>query len=215
MAASKEQSDNISQLLRYAEEVGAIANNGLLFSKDTFDIERYERLKSISGEMMSLTSGLPSDEIAEWLAVDTHYATPKMDVRGLVIQEGEILLVKERCDARWTLPGGWCEVNESPKEAIEKEVFEETGLKVQATRLLAFFDKHKHDHPPQVPHSYKCFFLCEVVGGSLEQSTTETSAVQFIPMTELPPLSTHRVTKEQIHRIYSLAMDPDHPTIFD
>ncbi|KZL16340.1 NUDIX hydrolase [Pseudovibrio sp. Ad26] len=215
MADPKEQSDSIIHFLRYAEEVGAIANNGLLFSKDKFDIERYERLKSISGEMMSLASGLPNNEIAEWLAVDTYYATPKMDVRGLIMQESEILFVQERSDARWTLPGGWCEVNESPKEAIEKEVFEETGLEVQATRLLALFDKHKHDHPPQVPHSYKCFFLCEVVGGSLEQSTTETSAVEFISMTELPPLSTHRVTKEQVRRIYSLAMDPDHPTIFD
>ncbi len=206
---------NGARFLRRLEELGAIAQNGLTFARDPFDIERYQHLRAIVAEMMGLISGISSGAVRDWLCLDQNYATPKVDVRGLVMRGDTILLVQERSDGLWTLPGGWCEINESPKEAVEKEVLEETGLKVVATRLLALFDKQKHDHPFQIPHAYKCFFLCVEQGGSLLVETTETSAAIFLPLANLPPLSLHRVTQRQVERIVSIARDPSSPTAFD
>lgn len=208
-------SANLKEFLQHIEEIGAIAQIGLKYAKDDYDIDRYERLRAIVASMLSLSSDLPENRAREWLSIDKNYATPKIDVRAVVIQDGKVLLVKERSDACWALPGGWCEVNESPKEAVEKEVWEETGLRVHATRLLAFFDKHKHDHPPQLPHAYKCFFLCEIAGGELKTDTQEASAIKYFPTDELPSLSLHRVTEKQIQTTYSIALDPSHPTLFD
>ncbi len=210
-----ERTKNGKVFLRYVEEIGALAHNGLLFAKDPYDVERYRRLNVLVAEMIELTSGLPTHTARAWLALDENYATPKIDVRGLVLQGDTVLLVQERSDGCWTLPGGWCEINESPKEAMEKELLEETGLTGRATRLLALLDKHKHDHPMQIPHAYKCFFLCDVIGGALKTDTTETSAAAFMPLRDLPPLSLHRVTEKQIKTVAAIARDPLHPTIFD
>jgi ADP-ribose pyrophosphatase YjhB (NUDIX family) len=216
MACTGVDDPKISEgLLRRLEELAAIAQNGLTFAKDTYDLERYRRLQTVVAEMMGLVSGHPSKVVDDWLCLDTNYATPKVDVRALVLRGDDVLLVQERSDGCWTLPGGWCEVNESPKEAIEKEVWEESGLRVEASRLLALLDKQKHDHPFQIPHAYKCFFLCEERSGSLIASTTETSGAAFWPWTALPPLSLHRVTPKQVEMIVSIARDPSRPTVFD
>ncbi len=212
---SEDETNAKAGFLAYLEELGGIAHNGLLFADDPFDIERYHRIQTIAAEMIKLASGLPREAAEAWLSLEQNYATPKIDVRGLVLQGDDVLLVRERTDGRWTLPGGWCDINESPKEAVEKEVLEETGLTVRATRLLALFDKHKHDHPFQIPHAYKCFFLCEVQSGALLTDTMETSAIAYKPWKKLPPLSLHRVTEKQIRTTVAMARDPFHPAKFD
>ena len=203
------------QFLRQLEELGAIAQNGLTYGKDKYDIERFEKLRDITAEMIALVSHLPSGEARAWLQMGEHYATPKIDTRAVILRGEEVLLVQEKSDGKWTLPGGWCDINESAKEGVEKEVREESGLIVEATRLLALFDKRMHDHPVEYPHSYKTFFLCEERGGELLPETLETSGTAFVHWQELPVLSVNRVTKQQIETLVAVALDPTHPTLFD
>jgi ADP-ribose pyrophosphatase YjhB (NUDIX family) len=135
-------------------------------------------------------------------------------VRGVVFSNQKILLVKERSDGKWTLPGGWADINESASEAVKREVWEESGFDVQVVKLLAFSDKQKHDHPPHLPHTYKAFFLCQIVDGKPTPSV-ETSAVEFFTDNNLPDLSLPRVTPKQIARIFEHAANLDWPTDFD
>jgi ADP-ribose pyrophosphatase YjhB (NUDIX family) len=124
-----------------------------------------------------------------------------------------LLLVKERSDGLWTLPGGFADVNESPSEAVIRETKEESGYIVSAIKLLALWDKQKHDHPPQWPHVYKFFFHCEIMSGKAEENL-EASEIDFFNINELPPLSLHRVTKKQLSRLYEAAHASDQ-TLFD
>jgi ADP-ribose pyrophosphatase YjhB (NUDIX family) len=160
-------------------------------------------------------SGAEAVSVQNWLSLDSNYVTPKLDVRALVMRGDDVLLVQEREDGRWSLPGGWCDVHQSPGESVEKEVREETGLMVRASRLLALLDKRKHDYPMQIPHAYKCFFLCEEYGGALVGSTIEIGQAAFVPWTDLPPLSLHRVTRSQVETIVQIGKDPARATAFD
>jgi ADP-ribose pyrophosphatase YjhB (NUDIX family) len=138
-----------------------------------------------------------------------------VDVRGIVLKDGELLLVRESSDGLWTLPGGWADVNNSPSEAVVREIREESGFRTRATRLIALFDRSKHPHQPQFPfHVYKLFIACELVGGSA-QTSAETSEVGFFDPGRLPPLSTERVTPDQIAICLSALKDPRSPTLFD
>jgi ADP-ribose pyrophosphatase YjhB (NUDIX family) len=202
--------------LEIVEQLAAIAQNGLTFAKDGYDLERYAQLRTLTAEMMARHSGRPVDEIEDWLSVDRDYATPKIDVRAVIMRNGEVLLVQERADSRWAPPGGWCDIGRSPRETVEREVLEETGLRVTASRLLALYDKRKHDHPFQVPHAYKCYFLCtELDRGSLVGETIETLGAGFFPPDELPPMSLHRATPSQLRRVITLAVSPAAPAEFD
>ena len=142
------------------------------------------------------------------------YATPKVDVRGVVFRDEKILLVKERRDGRWTLPGGWADVNDSPGEATVREVYEESGYSTRAIKLLACYDRHKHGHPPFAFHIYKLFFQCELLGGKPTNSI-ETEDVGWFSENEIPPLSLPRVTPEQIARFFEHHNHPNWPTDFD
>ncbi len=144
----------------------------------------------------------------------TGYQTPKIDSCCAVFRDGRILLVRERADGRWSLPGGWIDVNESPGEAVVREIQEETGYTTKALKLLAVFDKNKHEHPPTIYHTYKLFFLCELLGGS-PTHTIETDGVDFFPEDALPELSVTRVTASQIARLFEHDRHPDWPTDFD
>ncbi len=203
------------RLLRSLEEITAIAQTGLTYAEDQFDIDRYQRLREIAADLLADCTGLPPDRILDWLRLDTGYATPKLDVRAVILRDETVLLVQERSDGRWALPGGWCDVDLSPGDSVEKEVMEETGLKVEAIRLLALVDKRKHDYPFQIPHAYKGFFLCEERGGALLDSTAETQAARFFPINTLPPLSLDRNTVSQLLRAVAIANDPAQPTAFD
>jgi ADP-ribose pyrophosphatase YjhB (NUDIX family) len=143
------------------------------------------------------------------------YATPKVDVRGVVFQADQILLVKEKADGRWTLPGGWADVNESPKEAVVREIREESGYETLPTKLLAVYDRSKHGHEPPFPfHVYKLFILCELIGGQ-SATSSETSDVGFFAEEALPELSHSRVTVSQIKRFFEYYREGDLPTDLD
>jgi len=149
--------------LKYLAEIQAIAQNGLTYSNNEFDKERYLRLREIASEFMANYSDTPLAEIKQIFSLEAGYATPKVDVRAFILKDNKLLLVKERADELWTLPGGWAETNESAAESVIRETKEESGFDISVIRLLALWDKQKHDHPLQWPHTYKCFFHCEII----------------------------------------------------
>ncbi len=189
---------------------------GLAFSKDRFDIGRFRALQHAVAEFIASDQGVAYERVENWIALDSHYPTPKLDVRALILDSQQrVLLVREASDSRWTLPGGWCDVNESPADAVVRETQEESGLEVRAIRLLALLDKHKHPHPPQLPHALKAFFFCHVTGGSLQQQTDETSAAEYFPVDALPPLSEHRVLASQIQTLWQRIHAETPEALFD
>lgn len=200
--------------LVWAKHLQAIAQNGLTFADDPFDVERYEHVRQIAVEILAGHSNLDAAQARAVFANGSGYATPKVDVRGAVFQDEAILLVRERSDGLWTLPGGWADVNESPRACVEKEIFEESGYRTTAVKLLAVYDRHKHPHPPIPHHTYKLFFLCELTGGQPAHSI-ETNGVGFFREDALPPLSVMRITQKQIGRMFDHYHHPDWPADFD
>jgi ADP-ribose pyrophosphatase YjhB (NUDIX family) len=201
--------------IRWAREIQAIAQTGLHFSESVYDRERYERLRDIAVEMFANSSDATESFIRASFAAQTGYATPKVDVRGVVLKDGQVLLVQESSDGLWTLPGGWADVNDSPSEAVVREIREESGFVTRATRLIAIFDRSKHGHHPPLPfHVYKLFIACELLGGSA-QTSNETSEVRFFDPDRLPPLSIERVTSDQIAICVRAWNDAHGPALFD
>ena len=210
-----EHSESEPVWLRWSRQLLAIAQNGLAYSENDFDRQRYEQIRRIAAEMMAEQSGTDLRKILSLFAGEVGYATPKIDVRGVVFRDDRILLVKERADGRWTLPGGWADVNESPEEAVVREVQEESGYRTRAQKLLAVWDREKHPHTPPYPyHIYKLFILCELIGGKAE-TDHETEAVGFYSEHSLPDLSLSRVTPGQIARLFQHHHSPGLPTDFD
>ncbi len=203
--------------LGWAQRLQAIAQNGLTYAADPFDIERYAAVRRIAAELLASRADVPAERVHDLFAGETGYATPKIDVRGAVFHEtGEaILLVKERRDGKWTLPGGWADIGESPGEAVAREVLEESGYRVRATKLLAFYDRNKHGHPPLPFHTYKVFFRCEVIGVGAWERGAEIADRAFFPEHDLPELSLSRVTPAQIARLFQHRRHPNWPTDFD
>jgi ADP-ribose pyrophosphatase YjhB (NUDIX family) len=202
--------------LRWARRVQALAQNGLTFSRDPFDIERYAALREVAAEIVAAHTALPIDTVRDLFAAGSGYATPQVDVRGAVFREdGALLLVRERSDGAWTVPGGWVDVGESPSEAVEKEVREESGYIVRASKLLAVLDRDRHGHPPSGHHVYKLFLRCEMLGGDAAASGIETDGVGFFARQHIPPLSLTRVTRGQIARLFQHHEHPEWPTDFD
>lgn len=200
--------------LKWATKMQAIAQAGLLYTQSEFDKERYQQLLQLSTEMMAEISRNTPDEIATHFSIEQGYPTPKIDVRAFIVNTNEeILLVKERIDGCWTLPGGWIDVNESPSEAAIRETKEETGYNVKVVSLLALWDKQKHDHPPEWPHAYKCFFYCKIIDGNATENI-EISDISFFGINDLPPLSTPRTTKNQIIRLNAIRLE-NKKTYFD
>ena len=182
----------------WARELQAIAQTGLHFSESEYDRERYRRILALSIEIFANYSGETPVLIRQLFENQTGYATPKVDVRGVVFREDKLLLVQERSDGLWTLPGGWADVNDSPSDAVEREIVEESGFQAKAERMLAVFDRARHGHEPPFPfHVYKLFILCRLEGGEA-RTAMETIGVEFFGEDEIPPLSISRVTREQI-----------------
>ncbi len=216
MMASPASPDAIEpQQLRWARRLQALAQTGLTFAQDPYDIERYQELREISLEMLSAVDDQDPGQIVRLFESERGYATPKVDVRGAVIREGKILLVRETSDGRWALPGGWADVNASPRENVEKEILEESGYQAKVIKLAAVYDRLKHPHEPAHPfHIYKLFFLCALTGGTASGSI-ETSEVGFFAEDELPELSRGRVLESQIKRMFQHHRNPDLATDFD
>lgn len=203
-----------SQLLAWAKRLQAMAQNGLTYSKDHFDIERYKALRAIAAEMAATQGKVDASVVYDLFAFETGHATPKVDVRGAVFRDDTILLVHERQDGGWTLPGGWADVGEPPSEAVVREIVEESGYQTRAVKLLAVYDRDRHGHPPIPYYVYKLFFQCELIGGTPSESS-ETDGVGFFHEDALPPLSLSRVTQTQIARLFAHARHPEWPTDFD
>ncbi|UKS24594.1 NUDIX hydrolase [Paenibacillus sp. HWE-109] len=192
--------------LDWAKEIQAISQAGLTYGENGYDLERYEALRKISVEMMSYFTDTPIDKVTELFANEQGYQTPKVDIRAVVLQDNKLLLVKERADGAWALPGGWADIGLTPSEVAVKETYEEAGYEVKPLRLLAVLDKKRHAHPPSANHVYKMFILCELTGGqALEEAGLETTGVGFFGASELPPLSLERNTAEQLLRMLELA----------
>jgi ADP-ribose pyrophosphatase YjhB (NUDIX family) len=206
----------MSNILQWARKVQAIAQNGLQFTQDTFDRERYEQLQELVSTILSAETGITPGELQGLWLGDEGYATPKVDVRGGVFDQDKVLLVRERSDGKWTLPGGWVDVGDSPAFAVEREIREESGYLAKAVKLAALLDRNNpvHGHPPSILHIYKLFFICDLTGGTATLSN-ETDGVEFFPVGALPPLSTGRATRAQIERLYQHQLNRGLPTDFD
>jgi ADP-ribose pyrophosphatase YjhB (NUDIX family) len=201
--------------LEWAKRIRAISQSGLAYTQDMYDVERYKQLRQIAGEIIAEHSKLDSQRLVELFSENIGYATPKVDVRGAVFRGEKILMVKEREDGGWTLPGGWADVSESPSENIIKEVREESGFEIRVLKLAAVYDRSKHPHKPlMIDHIYKFFFICEIIGGEAKKGS-ETDDVGFFGEDELPELSISRVTSGQIKRMFEHYRNPEMPTDFD
>jgi ADP-ribose pyrophosphatase YjhB (NUDIX family) len=205
---------NYPQWLEWAQKLQALAQSGLTYTENPFDRERYEAIREITVEMLAAGTNIDLNVVRDLIDAQAGYMTPKIDVRGVVFQENKILLVKELSDGMWTLPGGWVDVNEPPSEAAEREVREESGYKVKATKLLAIYDRNKHGHPPYIFHLYKLYFLCQLIGGEPGYSI-ETGGAEFFAEDHLPRLSIARTTPQVLERIFYHLHHPDLPTEFD
>lgn len=200
--------------LTWMRELQGISQIGRTYCEDKFCQERYERLNELAAEIADQFTEIDHVILRNLFSKEVGYATPKIDVRAAVFHDNKLLMVQESEDGLWSLPGGWAEINLSPSESAAKEVYEESGFKVVVRKLLALYDKHKHDHPPQWPHTYKAIFLAEIVGGEARLSH-ETLAVDFFSKENLPPLSTNRITERQIQRIFLHHSSPSMETDFD
>ncbi|MDR1439521.1 MAG: NUDIX hydrolase [Clostridiales bacterium] len=200
--------------IEYAKKIQAIAQSGLAFTTNKYEIDRYTQLRELSVEMMSRYADAPPPLVRELFAGEKGYQTPKVDVRAAVFSGGKILMVREIIDGLWSLPGGYADIGLSPKAVAAKETREESGYLVEPVKLLAVLDKQFHGHPLSPFHLYKIFILCEIVGRA-EFDGIETSEVGFFAQDGLPPLSTGRITKGQIDMVFEFAADPGRPAVFD
>ncbi len=200
--------------LEWARRLQALSQSGLTFTTNPFERERYEEVAEIAAEMMAEHSGADPVLIQGLFTEQKGYATPKVDVRGVVFRDNKVLLVKEKRDGKWTLPGGWADVGDLPSAAVEREIREESGYLARARKLLAVWDRRRHGHPPTPFHLYKLVIHCELVGGAPADSV-ETEGAAFFAESEIPELSLPRTTPAQLQRIFEHLRCPDLPTDFD
>jgi len=211
-------SDMPDRSLDLVRRLHALARTGLHFCREEYDRQRYTEIEQIAAEL--LTGGSPADREAllEIWRQESGYVTPKVEVRGAAFRDGRVLLVREAADGRWTLPGGWADVNESPSQAIEKEIEQESGFRARAVKLAALWDRARHGHGPTLHCCWKAFFLCELTGGEARGSY-ETDAVGFFDPADLPPMSLGRSTPRQVARMLEHWLDHQggrrRPTEFD
>jgi ADP-ribose pyrophosphatase YjhB (NUDIX family) len=202
--------------LALTKRLQSIASTGAHYTRDGFDRERYLEIAAIANLMLARLADVPLSRI-ESLVPDfaQGYATPKVDVRGAVLRDNRILLVREASDGRWSLPGGFADVGKSPRENIEKEIWEEATLRVRAAALYAVLHKAKHPYEPDARDFYKLFFLCEPLGPDEPVPGTETSQVRFFGRDELPDLSRGRTLESDIDAAFAFHADPRRPVTFD
>lgn len=198
--------DKTIDWLSFMQSLQSIAQTGMSYTKDIYDKERYQEiLKLVSGKYAEIT-GADVYKVQATLFNEVGYATPKICVRGVCLKQNKILLVKERQEGLWSLPGGWTDINLSPVESLIKEIKEETGFESEVIKLLSLWDKRMHDHPPHWPHTYLAFYFCHITSGEMTTSH-EISEVAYFDIDALPELSTHRVTGNQIKTLVNIVQD--------
>jgi ADP-ribose pyrophosphatase YjhB (NUDIX family) len=203
--------------LVWAREIQAIAQTGLTFSQDPFDLDRYAALRRLSARIMAEHTSADVRRIEDLFATETGYATPKVGVRAAVFDAaGRILMVRETVDEhRWSLPGGWADVNQTPAQSVVREVFEESGYHVRAVKLAAVWDRAKQVHPPLTFSIVRMFFVCALQGGS-PKTSMETSEVAWFAEEDVPAdLSLRRTLPHHIGRMFAHWREPGLATEFD
>lgn len=208
-----ENENSMQPWLDWATELQSLAQAGLAYTKDNFDRERFERIREISAEIMSRQSGIPIQKVKGLFCNEAGYQTPKLETRAAVFFDGRILLVQEN-DGRWSLPGGWVDVNKSIRDNTEKEVWEEAGLRVKARRIIALHDRNRHNQPPCAYGICKVFVLCESLGGQFRENLETVNSGTF-SLDDLPALSEERNTKEQVELCFLAERDEDWTVVFD
>lgn len=201
-------------LLNMIKQVKSLAEAGLVYNVENYDAERYEEMRNIALEMMSVLSQKKVEVLEDFFLPVEDYPTPKVDVRALILNEKkEILMVKEQIDGKWTIPGGWAEIGMTASESIVKEVREEAGFAVRPVRLLAVLDKKCHPHPPEAYYLYKIVFYCEIRDGDFDPNF-DIQAVDWFPLNALPELSTDRILESQLQLLCDL-MEKENGVYFD
>lgn len=206
-----------ADLTSLAQRIRCITQIGLTYGKDDYDLERYAELQSIAHELLAHISQKSTDEISSFFSDEKGYPTPKVDVRGALFLEGKILLVQEKSDGNWTLPGGWADQGLTPTENVLREIYEESGFVATNPRLVALVDRSCHAYKPQyIHHLYKLFYLCDIEKApeSFDENT-EIQAIGFYSLEEIPPLSEERVLREDIERLFAFYKNPELPLYQD
>lgn len=199
--------------LEWAKELQFLAQCGLAYSQNKFDIERFERIREISSEMISYKSGISKEKVKDLFCSETGFQTPKIDTRAAIFKDGKILLVQEN-NGKWSLPGGWCDACESVKSNTEKEAREEAGVDVEAERIIAIQDRKRHNLPVYAYDIIKIFVLCRLIGGEFKKNT-ETLASGFFDEDNLPPLAEEKNNPEQIKMCFEFFKNSSMITLFD
>jgi ADP-ribose pyrophosphatase YjhB (NUDIX family) len=201
------------QWLAWAQEIFSLSQSGITYSGNPYDIERYKRLQEITAEMIESQSEVSKESALKSFSMQAGYITPKVDVRGAVIRDGKILLIQERADGNWAMPGGWADLGNSPASVAEREVWEESGFRVKAEKVVAVIDANRIE-PMEFYHAYKIIFLCRLLDGE-PRTSYETLAVDFFDLDHLPPLSFYRTNEEMVREVFAHVADPTRPTAFD
>ncbi len=202
-----------SKWIDWAQEIFSLSQAGLTYSQNPFDIDRYRRLQEITAEMIASQSEISQEAVLKSFSMQAGYITPKVDVRGAVVRDGRILLIQERSDGNWAMPGGWSDLGNSPASAAEREVWEESGFRVKAEKLAAVLDANRIE-PLEFYHAYKLIFLCRLLDGE-PRTSYETWAVDFFDLNHLPPLSIYRTNEDMLREVFAHVEDPNRPTVFD
>lgn len=200
--------------LDWAREIQSLSQTGLAFAQTHYERIRYRRFLEIASEMVAKQSCLDRQDVLATFLVQPGYATVKVDVRGAVIRDDQILLVRELADGRWAMPGGWADVGERPSEMIAREICEESGYEARPVRVVGVYDANRAGRPMEFFHAYKVIFLCELTGGAPAVSD-ETLEVGFFPFDDLPPLSEHRTNQMHLLEVQRHLADPCRPAAFD
>jgi ADP-ribose pyrophosphatase YjhB (NUDIX family) len=205
---------NTPRWLEWAREIQSLSQTGLTYASTDYETSRYQRLMEIAAEIVHTHTRLPKEPVVENFLAQPGYATAKIDVRGAAIRDGKILLVQERTDQRWCMPGGWADVGELPSEMVIREVWEESGFEVIPRRVIGVYDANRGPAPMEFFHAYKIVFLCEITGGHARPSD-ETAAVDFFRFNDLPLLSPHRTNKRHLAEVQAHLRDSNRPVAFD
>jgi len=200
--------------LRWAREIQSLSQTGLAYATKGYDIQRYRRFMEIAAEIVQNYTNLDKNQLLENFLAQPGYATPKIDVRGAMVQDGKILLVQERLDKCWCMPGGWAEVGELPSQSIIREIREESGFEVAPQKCIGVYDANRGPKPVEFYHAYKIVFLCEIIGGRARPSE-ETLAVDFFSFDDLPPLSEFRTNNRHLAEVQAHLMEKLRPAAFD
>ncbi|MEC8023383.1 MAG: NUDIX hydrolase [Myxococcota bacterium] len=205
---------NTPQWLIWARKLQAIAQAGLEYTDGPYDRERYIEISAIAAEIAAANTSARPEQLKRLFSQETGYATPKLDVRGVVFDEERVLLVQEASDGRWTLPGGWVDPGDTPRSAVEREIQEESGYDTKALEILDIIDRETDGHPTNAWSIWKVFIRCELMGGSARPSL-ETTDIGWFEVSDLPPLSRGRTLEHQLASFFARRLDPPRPARFN